>query len=211
MEKIKIGKIVNAVGLKGEVKVYNYSDSEEVYERTPEIYAGDRLLKVQNVRMQKNMVILKLSGIDDRNAAEAHKARRAAAKTVKADREDVPAESALVNWPVQIKLAPIQAPYFEDADLLIAADCSAYAYGNFHGDFIDGKITLMGCPKLDMVDYSEKLTELFTRNTIRSITLTRMEVPCCGGLEYAVKQAVAASGKDIPLKVVTIGINGDLK
>lgn len=147
----------------------------------------------------------------DEAAVEAHKARRATAKTVKADREDVPAESALVNWPVQIKLAPIQAPYFEDADLLIAADCSAYAYGNFHGDFIDGKITLMGCPKLDMVDYSEKLTELFTRNAIRSITLTRMEVPCCGGLEYAVKQAVAASGKDIPLKVVTIGINGDLK
>lgn len=147
----------------------------------------------------------------DEAAVEAHKARRAAAKAVKADREDVPAESALVNWPVQIKLAPIQAPYFEDADLLIAADCSAYAYGNFHGDFIDGKITLMGCPKLDMVDYSEKLTELFARNAIRSITLTRMEVPCCGGLEYAVKQAVAASGKDIPLKVVTIGINGDLK
>lgn len=147
----------------------------------------------------------------DEAAVEAHKARRAAAKTVKTDKEDVPPESALVNWPVQIKLAPIQAPYFEDADLLIAADCSAYAYGNFHGDFIDGKITLMGCPKLDMVDYSEKLTELFTRNTIRSITLTRMEVPCCGGLEYAVKQAVAASGKDIPLKVVTIGINGDLK
>ena len=147
----------------------------------------------------------------DEAAVEAHKARRAAAKTVKTDREDVPAESALVNWPVQIKLAPLQAPYFEDADLLIAADCSAYAYGNFHGDFIDGKITLMGCPKLDMVDYSEKLTELFARNAIRSITLTRMEVPCCGGLEYAVKQAVAASGKDIPLKVVTIGINGDLK
>lgn len=147
----------------------------------------------------------------DETAVEAHKARRAAAKTVNADREDVPAESALVNWPVQIKLAPIHAPYFENADLLIAADCSAYAYGNFHRDFIDGKITLMGCPKLDMVDYSEKLTELFTRNTIRSITLTRMEVPCCGGLEYAVKQAVAASGKDIPLKVVTIGINGDLK
>lgn len=147
----------------------------------------------------------------DEAAVEAHKARRAATKTVKADREDIPAESALVNWPVQIKLAPIQAPYFEDTDLLIAADCSAYAYGNFHGDFIDGKITLMGCPKLDMVDYSEKLTELFARNAIRSITLTRMEVPCCGGLEYAVKQAVAASGKDIPLKVVTIGINGDLK
>ena len=119
--------------------------------------------------------------------------------------------SRLGQWPIQIKLLPVEAPFYAGAKVLIAADCSAYAYGNFHGDFIDGKITLMGCPKLDMVDYSEKLTELFARNTIRSITLTRMEVPCCGGLEYAVKQAVAASGKDIPLKVVTIGINGDLK
>lgn len=156
----------------------------------------------------------------DEAAVEAHKARRAAAKfKAKGSRaagasgasEAAPIESQLANWPVQIKLAPIQAPYFEDADLLIAADCSAYAYGNFHKDFIEGKITLMGCPKLDMVDYSEKLTELFASNTIRSITLTRMEVPCCGGLEYAVKQAIAASGKDIPLKVVTIGINGVLK
>lgn len=165
----------------------------------------------------------------DEAAVEAHKAKRAAAKfkakgsgaagsvdTANASgasgvSEAAPIESQLANWPVQIKLAPIQAPYFEDADLLIAADCSAYAYGNFHKDFIEGKITLMGCPKLDMVDYSEKLTELFASNTIRSITLTRMEVPCCGGLEYAVKQAIAASGKDIPLKVVTIGINGVLK
>ncbi len=166
----------------------------------------------------------------DEAAVEAHKAKRAAAKfkakeSGAADASDsaaatdaanaagspAPIESQLANWPVQIKLAPIQAPYFEDADLLIAADCSAYAYGNFHKDFIEGKITLMGCPKLDMVDYSEKLTEMFASNTIRSITLTRMEVPCCGGLEYAVKQAIAASGKDIPLKVVTIGINGVLK
>lgn len=166
----------------------------------------------------------------DEAAVEAHKAKRAAAKfkakesgaadasgsaaaTDAANAAGFPApiESQLANWPVQIKLAPIQAPYFEDADLLIAADCSAYAYGNFHKDFIEGKITLMGCPKLDMVDYSEKLTEMFASNTIRSITLTRMEVPCCGGLEYAVKQAIAASGKDIPLKVVTIGINGVLK
>lgn len=166
----------------------------------------------------------------DEAAVEAHKAKRAAAKfkakesgaadasgsaaaTDAANTAGSPApiESQLANWPVQIKLAPIQAPYFEDADLLIAADCSAYAYGNFHKDFIEGKITLMGCPKLDMVDYSEKLTEMFASNTIRSITLTRMEVPCCGGLEYAVKQAIAASGKDIPLKVVTIGINGVLK
>lgn len=166
----------------------------------------------------------------DEAAVEAHKAKRAAAKfkakesgaadasgsaaatdAANAAGSPTPIESQLANWPVQIKLAPIQAPYFEDADLLIAADCSAYAYGNFHKDFIEGKITLMGCPKLDMVDYSEKLTEMFASNTIRSITLTRMEVPCCGGLEYAVKQAIAASGKDIPLKVVTIGINGVLK
>ena len=166
----------------------------------------------------------------DEAAVEAHKAKRAAAKfkakesgaadasgsaaatdAANAAGSPAPRESQLANWPVQIKLAPIQAPYFEDADLLIAADCSAYAYGNFHKDFIEGKITLMGCPKLDMVDYSEKLTEMFASNTIRSITLTRMEVPCCGGLEYAVKQAIAASGKDIPLKVVTIGINGVLK
>lgn len=166
----------------------------------------------------------------DEAAVEAHKAKRAAAKfkakesgaadasgsaaatdAANAAGSPAPIESQMANWPVQIKLAPIQAPYFEDADLLIAADCSAYAYGNFHKDFIEGKITLMGCPKLDMVDYSEKLTEMFASNTIRSITLTRMEVPCCGGLEYAVKQAIAASGKDIPLKVVTIGINGVLK
>ena len=166
----------------------------------------------------------------DEAAVEAHKAKRAAAKfkakesgaadasgsaaatdAANAAGSPAPIESQLANWPVQIKLAPIQAPYFEDADLLIAADCSAYAYGNFHKDFIEGKITLMGCPKMDMVDYSEKLTEMFASNTIRSITLTRMEVPCCGGLEYAVKQAIAASGKDIPLKVVTIGINGVLK
>lgn len=166
----------------------------------------------------------------DEAAVEAHKAKRAAAKfkakesgaadasgsaaatdAANAAGSPAPIESQLANWPVQIKLAPIQAPYFEDADLLIAADCSAYAYGNFHKDFIEGKITLMGCPKLDMVDYSEKLTEMFASNTIRSITLTRMEVPCCGGLEYAVKQAIAASGISFPLKVVTIGINGVLK
>ena len=120
-------------------------------------------------------------------------------------------ESRLSQWPVQIKLAPVRAPYFDGAKLLVAADCTAYAYGNFHNDFIDGHVTLIGCPKLDSVDYSEKLTEIIKNNEIQSVTVVRMEVPCCGGLEYAVKQAVAASGKDIPLKVVTIGINGDLK
>ena len=120
-------------------------------------------------------------------------------------------QSALTHWPVQIKLAPINAPYFSGADLLIAADCAAYAYGNFHGKFMKDKVTLIGCPKLDMVDYSEKLTEIILNNDIRSITVARMEVPCCGGIEFAAKQALANSGKDIPIDIITIGINGDLK
>ena len=120
-------------------------------------------------------------------------------------------QSALTHWPVQIKLAPINAPYFSGADLLIAADCAAYAYGNFHGKFMKDKLTLIGCPKLDMVDYSEKLTEIIRNNDIRSITVARMEVPCCGGIEFAAKQALANSGKDIPIDIITIGINGDLK
>lgn len=119
--------------------------------------------------------------------------------------------SALTHWPVQIKLAPINAPYFDGADLLIAADCCAYAYGNFHGKFMDGKKTLIGCPKLDMIDYSEKLTEIIRQNDIKSVTVARMEVPCCGGIEYAVKQAVINSGKNIPLEIVTVGIDGSLK
>lgn len=124
--------------------------------------------------------------------------------------EDNPSESELMQWPVQIKLVSIQASYFKDCDLLIAADCCAYAYGRFHQDFIRDHITIIGCPKLDAVDYSEKLTEIFRLNTIQSITLTRMEVPCCGGLEKAVKNAIAASGKDIPLRVVTIASDGKI-
>ena len=116
--------------------------------------------------------------------------------------------SQLSQWPVQIKLVPVRAPFFEDADLLIAADCSAYAYGNFHADFMRGRTTLVGCPKLDAVDYSEKLTEIFAQNDIRSIVLTRMQVPCCGGLEFAVKKAIEQSGKNIPLRVVTISADG---
>lgn len=119
--------------------------------------------------------------------------------------------SALRHWPVQIKLAPVTAPYFENADLLIAADCSAYAYGNFHGTFMKDKVTLIGCPKLDMVNYAEKLTAILASNNIRSVTVTRMEVPCCGGIEFAVKQAIADSGRDIPLDIITIGIRGDIK
>ena len=118
--------------------------------------------------------------------------------------------SRLRNWPVQIKLAPIHAPYFEGAKLLIAADCTAYAYANFHQEFMRGKVTLIGCPKLDDVDYAEKLAQIFLRNDIRSITLLRMEVPCCGGLANAVQRALNACGKDIPLKVQIVTIDGKL-
>ena len=114
----------------------------------------------------------------------------------------------LSNFPVQLKLVAPNAPYFDGADLLIAADCTAYAYGNFHKDFIQGKVTLIGCPKLDAGDYAEKLTDIFTCNNIKSITVTRMTVPCCGGLPYAVKTALERSGKNIPLSVVTISPNG---
>ena len=118
--------------------------------------------------------------------------------------------SMLTNWPVQIKLAPIQAPYFNGAKLLIAADCTAYSYAAFHKDFIKGKTTLIGCPKLDDIDYSEKLTEIIRNNDISSITIVRMEVPCCGGLEMAAKKAIQASGKFLPWQVVTISIDGNI-
>ena len=114
------------------------------------------------------------------------------------------------NWPVQIKLAPIQAPYFDGAKLLIAADCTAYAYASFHKEFIKGKATLIGCPKLDAIDYSEKLTEIIRNNDISSVTIVRMEVPCCGGLEMAAKKAIQASGKFLPWQVVTISIDGNI-
>lgn len=116
--------------------------------------------------------------------------------------------SCLSQWPVQIKLAPVKAPYFDGAKLLIAADCTAYAYGNFHQDFIRGKVTLIGCPKLDAVNYTEKLTEIIKNNDIKSVTVTRMVVPCCGGIKNAVKQALINSGKFIPWQVVTITTDG---
>ena len=119
--------------------------------------------------------------------------------------------SQLRQWPVQIKLAPISAPYFNGAHLLIAADCAAYAYGSFHQDFIRGKVTLIGCPKLDGVDYSQKLRSILENNNIREILLVRMEVPCCGGLEYAVKKAMLESGRIVPFRVVIIGTDGRLR
>ena len=133
-------------------------------------------------------------------------------------REDAPAvetpqaqqTSRLSQWPVQIKLVPVNAPYFDGAKLLIAADCTAYAYANFHQEFMRGKVTLIGCPKLDAVDYSEKLTEILRNNDIQSVTILRMEVPCCGGLEMAAKKALQTSGKFIPWQVVTISIDGKI-
>ena len=123
---------------------------------------------------------------------------------------EVKVESRLSQWPVQIKLVPVNAPYFDGADLLIAADCTAFAYGNFHNDFIKDKITLIGCPKLDSVDYSEKLTAILAVNDIRSVTVVRMEVPCCGGIQMAVQKALDASGKRIPLNVTVISTDGKI-
>ena len=132
--------------------------------------------------------------------------REAAAPAAEAP---APAPSSQLNqWPVQIKLVPVNAPYFENANLLVAADCAAYAHGNFHNEFIRGRITLIGCPKLDDEDYSEKLTAIIKENNIKSVTVVRMEVPCCGGIEHAVKTALQNSGKMIPWQVVTVGTDG---
>ena len=132
---------------------------------------------------------------------------RAAAKEAPAA---APVPSQLGQWPCQIKLVPLKAPYFAGAKLLLAADCTAYAYANIHLDFMKGKVTLIGCPKLDSVDYSEKLTAIIRDNDIQSVTVLRMEVPCCGGLEQAAKKALQQSGKFIPWQVVTLSIEGEI-
>ncbi len=119
-----------------------------------------------------------------------------------------PVNSHLSQWPVQIKLVPVNPPYFDNANLLVAADCAAYAYGNFHNEFIRNHITIIGCPKLDDVDYTDKLAAIIANNNIKSVTITRMEVPCCGGIENAVKRALQASGKFIPWRVITISTDG---
>lgn len=116
--------------------------------------------------------------------------------------------SRLRQWPVQIKLAPVNAPYFDGAHLLVSADCAAYAYGNFHNDFIKNRITLIGCPKLDSIDYAEKLTAILSGNNIKSVTVVRMEVPCCAGIENAVKTALQKSGKMLQWQVVTVSTDG---
>ncbi len=137
------------------------------------------------------------------------RAKRLAVRAVRpAQADEMP--SQLSQWPVQIQLVSPQASYFQGADLLIAADCTAFAHGDFHNRFIRGRITLIGCPKLDMVEYTEKLTDIFRCNDIRSLLVTRMEVPCCGGLERAVRTAIRNSGKDIPLQVVVIATDGQI-
>lgn len=148
---------------------------------------------------------------EEREAPEYDEA--AVKKAQKIKKQTLPFEkpvSRLENWPVQIKLAPLKANYFDGAKLLIAADCTAYAYATFHDDFIKDKVTLIGCPKLDAIDYSEKLTGIIANNDIQSVTIVRMEVPCCGGLEMAAKKALQESGKFIPWQVVTVGIDGNL-
>ncbi len=129
-------------------------------------------------------------------------------QAAEAENHPVRQQSQLGQWPCQIKLVPVNAPYFNGAKLLIAADCTAYAYANIHQEFMKGKITIIGCPKLDDIDYSEKLTQIIAGNDIQSVTILRMEVPCCGGLEHAAKQALQNSGKFIPWQVVTFSIDG---
>lgn len=141
----------------------------------------------------------------EREAAPYDEAAVKAAQAAKAQ-----AGSQIMNWPVQIRLAPVNAPYFDGADLLIAADCTAFAYGDFHNHFVRGHIMLVGCPKLDPVDYSEKLTEILKNNNISSVTLVRMQVPCCGGLQSATANAIKACGKDIPAKLAVISTDGEI-
>ena len=136
--------------------------------------------------------------------------RREPVKTMTAAPGTVAAETHLNQWPVQIKLIPVNAAYLNGADLLVAADCAAYAYGDFHDKYMKNKITVIGCPKLDEGDYSEKLTAILKQNDIRSVTVVRMEVPCCGGIEHAVKTALQNCGKMIPWQVVTISTDGEI-
>lgn len=145
----------------------------------------------------------------DEEAVLAAKAEKE--KKRKAQMENVKVESELMQWPVQIKLMPVKSAFYQNANLLIAADCSAYAYGNFHRDFMRNHITVIGCPKLDAGDYTEKLTQIIANNDIKSVTIVRMEVPCCGRLEMAAKNALKSSGKFIPWRVVTITTDGEIE
>ncbi len=146
-------------------------------------------------------------GAADRRSGNAEEAAEAGSDARRAEAPYRPV-SRLGQWPCQIKLLPPQAPFFDGAKLLIAADCTAYAYANMHEDFMKGKVTMIGCPKLDGVDYTDKLTEIIRDNDIKSLTIVRMEVPCCGGLQRAAEDALRASGKFIPWQVVTISRDG---
>lgn len=145
-------------------------------------------------------------------AKASHSCPGSAVRMMETQRNMVKEERAsqLSTWPVQIKLAPVNAPFFNGAHLLIAADCTAYACASFHEDYMTGRVTLVGCPKLDAVDYSVKLGAILSNNDVEDILLVRMEVPCCGGLEMAVRKAVESSGKDIPVRVVTLTIKGEV-
>lgn len=153
---------------------------------------------------------MKQSGVTQHTGCPGTQARMLQHRQSYTASQTEPATSQLSQWPVQIKLAPVNAPYFDGANLLIAADCTAYAYGDFHNKFIRNRITLIGCPKLDEGDYSEKLTQIIANNDIKSVTIVRMEVPCCGGLEMAAKKALQNSGKFIPWQVVTISTDGNI-
>lgn len=137
-------------------------------------------------------------------------AAEAPSQTQDARPAEAEAESKLAQWPCQIKLMPLQAPYYQGVDLLIAADCTAFSYASFHERFMRGKVTVIGCPKLDAVDYSEKLAQIIALNDVKSVTVCRMEVPCCGGLERAAEAAVSASGKNLPFHVVTFSVRGEI-
>lgn len=171
-------------------------DAIHFIEREAEAYNEAEVLKNQE---QKEL----LCGCPGSNSSKIQRAK--VPKTASCE-----INSCLSQWPVQIKLAPINAPYFENANLLIAADCTAYAYGNFHNEFIKNRITLIGCPKLDATDYTDKLTEIIKGNAIKSVTIVRMEVPCCGGIESFAKEAIKNSDKFIPWQVVTISVKGEI-
>ena len=176
-------------------------------EREAPEYDEEAVKEAQKKIFAKNQAMTAHAGCPGSKSMQIQRKEASETETTSSTQNQV---SKLQNWPVQIKLAPVNAPYFNGAKLLIAADCTAYAYAGFHQDFIRNKVTLIGCPKLDKVDYSEKLTAIIQNNDIQSVTIVRMEVPCCGGLEMATRKALQNSGKFIPWQVITIGIDGNI-
>ena len=176
-------------------------------EREAPEYDEEAVKEAQKKIFAKNQAMTAHAGCPGSKSMQIQRKEASETETTSSTQNQV---SKLQSWPVQIKLAPVNAPYFNGAKLLIAADCTAYAYAGFHQDFIRNKVTLIGCPKLDQVDYSEKLTAIIQNNDIQSVTIVRMEVPCCGGLEMATRKALQNSGKFIPWQVITIGIDGNI-